>query len=102
VRGWSEPDTRRPIRVSVHDEVFDGLGLSPATTRAAEEETVEMEDEAHGEIARIILEQVVEGVSIPRQLLLAAHAEPLVGAADDSLGSCLLDHDPLDGRRGDD
>ena len=61
-----------------------------------------MENQTRREIARIIPEQVVESVAVPRQLLLAAYPEPLGGAADDPPGSSLFDHDPLDGRRSDD
>jgi hypothetical protein len=57
---------------------------------------MEMKDETNGEVARVILVQVVEGVAIPRQLLLIADAKALVGTADDAFSSGLLDDDPLD------
>lgn len=97
VRGWDEPNTRHPVRVSIHNEVIDGLELSTSTTRPTKEESVEMQDESHGELARIALEQVVEGITIPSQLLLVANAESLVGTSDDPFGSSRFDHDPLDG-----
>ncbi len=96
VRGRDEPNTRRPIRVSVHDEVVHGLELPPSTTGSTEEEPMEMKDETNGEIARAVPEQVVEGITIPSQLLLVADAEPLVGTADDAFSSSLLDNDPFD------
>ncbi len=60
-----------------------------------------MDDESDGELAWIVLEQVVEGITVPSQLLLVANAESLVGTSDDPFGSGLFDHDPLDSRRGD-
>ncbi|MHB8452366.1 MAG: hypothetical protein ACYDAQ_18235 [Mycobacteriales bacterium] len=59
---------------------------------------MELKDESHVEIARVALEQVVEGIAVPGQLLLIADAEPLVGTADDAFDSGLFDHDPLDSR----
>jgi hypothetical protein len=96
VRDRDEPNTRRPVRVSVHDEVVDGLELPPSTTGSTKEEPMEMKDETNGEIARFVPEQVVEGITIPSQLLLVADAEPLVGTADDAFSSSLLDNDPFD------
>jgi hypothetical protein len=96
VRGRDEPNTRRSVCVSVHDEVVDGLELPPSTTSSTKEEPMEMKDETNGEIGRVVLEQVVEGIAIPSQLLLIADAEPLVGTADDAFSSGLLDNDPLD------
>ncbi|HEY1653148.1 MAG TPA: hypothetical protein VGG09_14785 [Acidimicrobiales bacterium] len=58
---------------------------------------MEMEDETDGETTRPVLEQVVESVTIPSQLLLVADAESLVGTPDDPFGSGLFDHDSLDG-----
>jgi hypothetical protein len=57
---------------------------------------MEMKDETNGEVARVVLVEVVEGVAIPRQLLLIADAKPLVGTPDDAFSTGLLDHDPLD------
>ncbi len=57
---------------------------------------MEVKDEAHGDVARVVLEQVVEGIAVPSQLLLTADAEPLVGTADDAFSPGLLDNDPLD------
>ncbi len=84
VRGWDEPNTRRPVRVSVHDEVVDGLELSPSTTRPTKKESMQMKDEPHGEVTRIVLEQVVERITVPSQFHLVADAESLVGTADES------------------
>lgn len=61
-----------------------------------------MENESYGEVAGLSLEEVVEAIAVPGQLLFASRSEPLVGAADDSFSSCLLDDDPFDGRGGDD
>src|SRR5487761_770800 len=95
VRGRDETDTRRSVHVSVHDEIVDGLELPSSTTGSTKEEPMEMKDETNGEITRVLLEQVVEGIAVPGQLPLIADAEPLVGAADDAFSSGLLDDDPL-------
>lgn len=68
----------------------------PPTAGATEEHTMEVKDKAHGKMARVILEQVVEGIAVPGQLFLVADAKPLIGTADDALSSRLLDDDPLD------
>jgi hypothetical protein len=79
----------------------EGLELPPSAAGATKKETMEMKDETNGEIARVVLEQVIEGVAIPGQLLFTADAEPLVATADDVFSSGPLDHDPLDSCRGD-
>jgi hypothetical protein len=53
VQGRDEPNTRRRVGVSVHDEVVDGLELPPSTIGSTKEKPMEMKDETNGEIAHV-------------------------------------------------
>ncbi|MEA2471619.1 MAG: hypothetical protein QOE38_2618 [Thermoleophilaceae bacterium] len=53
MQGRDEPNTRRRVGVSVHDEVVDGLELPPSTIGSTKEKPMEMKDETNGEIAHV-------------------------------------------------
>lgn len=88
VRGWDEPNTRRPVGVPVHDEVVDVLELSPSATGPTKEKSVEMKDKSRGQPARIVLEQVVEGITTRDSAFGTRRSWPgIVGTSDDPFGS---------------
>jgi hypothetical protein len=69
----------------------------------SEQQPVQAQDQAGGERAPVLAEQVILGVAVACQLLLAAVPQRRRLPVDDPLGTVSVrDDDALDGRRGGD
>ena len=98
-----EAHSRCAVRRAVHDQVVLRLERAPGYSRMGEEQPVQVKQQAGVERTPVLLEQVVLGVAVAGQLLLAPVAQRGRPPVDDPLGSVRVrDDNTLDrGRRGD-
>lgn len=102
-RYWLEADGGRAVWRAVHDRVVLCLERPPGHRRVSEQQPMQVQDQASVQRAPVLPDQVILGVAIASQLLLAAVAQRSRAPVDDSLGTIGVgDDDALDGGRGSD
>jgi hypothetical protein len=96
---WLETNGRRAVWRSVHDQVVLCLECPARHRRVREQQSVQVQDQADVQWTPTLLEQVVLGVAVARQFLLAAIAQRRRTPVDDPLGTIgVRDYDALDRR----